>query len=86
MDAYYVHTAGAFVPLQYTLSLNFIRAGMTPERSDLVSRFIEFWCQKNCSGDWRVEETENRLTVSFDLDRDIILFKISEEYDWFSRP
>ncbi len=78
------HTAGGESSLQYRLTLNLIKAGLDELRSDLLSRFIEFWCQKNCLGDWRVEETTRSLTVWFDLPRDVVLFKISDEYDWFS--
>jgi len=77
------HTAGSEVELRYNLSLNLIRAGLDEPRSDLLSRFIEFWCQKNCNGNWRIEETNLSLTVWFDLARDVVLFKISDEYDYF---
>ena len=83
------HTAGSdeqsFFP--FVLVLNSIRAGLDESRSDLIIRFIEFWCQKNCNGDWRVEETNSTITVFFSLSRDIILFKFSDEYDYFNeRP
>jgi hypothetical protein len=84
MDTMMRHTAGNGVSLQYRLSLNLVRAGLDELRSDLLSRFIEFWCQKNCIGDWRIEETSRSLTVWFDLARDVVLFKISDEYDYFS--
>jgi hypothetical protein len=77
------HRAGSEASLRYNLSLNLIRAGLDEPRSDLLSRFIEFWCQKNCNGDWRIEETTLSLTVWFDLARDVVLFKISDEYDYF---
>mgnify|MGYP000042902997 CR=1 FL=1 len=79
-----IHTAGSDLSLQYQLSLNLNKAGLDSQRSDLLSRFIEFWCQKNCVGEWRIEETHRDLTVWFDLPRDVILFKISDEYDYFA--
>lgn len=78
------HKAGSERFLQYRLSLNLIKAELGELRSDLLSRFIEFWCQKNCNGEWRIEETSRNLVVWFDLSRDFILFKISDEYDYFS--
>ena len=77
------HSAGSEHNLTHEVSLNIIRAGYTEFQFDLISRFIEFWCQKNCVGIWRVEETNKDLTVSFDIARDFILFKLSEEYDYF---
>jgi len=78
------HMAGSDATLRYNLSLNLIRAGLDEPRSDLLSRFVEFWCQKNCAGEWRVEETNRSLTVWFDIPRDVVLFKISDEYDYFA--
>jgi hypothetical protein len=78
------HSAGNETSLQFVMTLNLIKAGLDEMRSDLLSRFIEFWCQKNCQGKWRVEETSSHLTVCFDLPRDIVLFKISDEYDYFN--
>jgi hypothetical protein len=79
-----LHTAGVDEPLQYRLSLDVIRAKLTESRGDLLGRFIEFWCQKNCVSEWRVETTNHSLTVWFDLPRDVVLFKLSDEFDWFS--
>ncbi len=77
------HTAGFSETLTHSVSLSFMQTGYTETQFDLVSRFIEFWCQKNCVGDWRVEETNMYLTVSFDKPRDFILFKLSEESEYF---
>jgi len=77
------HTAGFAETLTHSVSLSFMQTGYTETQFDLVSRFIEFWCQKNCIGDWRVEETNKYLTVSFDKSRDFILFKLSEESEYF---
>jgi hypothetical protein len=43
-----------------------------------LTRFIEFWCQDNCNGKWRVEETEKGITISFKSTIDAIYFKFSE--------
>jgi len=77
------HTAGFAETLTYSVSLAFLHTGYTETQFDLVSRFIEFWCQQHCVGDWRVEETNRDLTVSFDKSHDFILFKLSEEYEYF---
>ena len=79
------HIAGCDTALRFVMSLNLIKAGLDETRSDFLSRFIEFWCQRNCLGNWRVLETSKFLNVCFDLPRDVVLFKISEEYSYFSR-
>jgi hypothetical protein len=84
MDPKVRHTAGSDASLQFVMSLNLIKAGLDETRSDFVSRFIEFWCQKNCVGAWRVEETSANISVWFDLPRDVVLFKISDEYDYLN--
>lgn len=60
--------------------LDIFRSGLDDMQAALVARFLEFWCQKNCRGPWRVEETDRRITITFGLDRDFILFRISAEY------
>ena len=78
-----LYQAGSEESLNYQLSINLIQSGFSETRSILIVRFIEFWCQKNCSGIWGVYETSKILTVSFDQVRDAVLFKLSEEYDYF---
>ncbi len=78
------YSAGCETALQFVLSLNLVRAGIDETRSDLISRFIEFWCQRNCRGDWGLHETNVQLRVWFDLPRDVVLFKISEEYGYIA--
>lgn len=67
----------------HVMCLDFRRAGLDAMRATFLSRFVEFWCQANCSGGWHLEETDRSLHISFALDRDAILFKISSEtYDY----
>lgn len=76
---------GVRQPHAFRLDLN--RAGLDETRADCVTRFIEFWCQANCVGAWRVEETERAVRVSFALPHDVVLFKISAEaaeYDYIT--
>ena len=56
---------------------------MDCSRATLLARFIEFWCQKNCVGPWRVMDDGRHVVVLFETGRDIILFKMTEEYDFF---
>jgi hypothetical protein len=77
-----LYQAGSNESLNYQLSLNLIKSGFSESRSVLIVRFIEFWCQKNCSDIWSVHETSKILTVSFEQIRDAVLFKMSEEYDY----
>jgi hypothetical protein len=74
------YTVGSALRQVHTLSLNFLRAGLSVDQAEIFTRYIEFWCQRNCKGDWRIEETDKSLLVSFEADRDYILFRISEEY------
>lgn len=77
------YEAGRETSQLYAVSLNLHEANLDEARADLVARFVEFWCQANCSGSWRVEETNKRLNVSFALSRDFIAFKLSNEYAEF---
>lgn len=63
--------------------MNLSRAGFTESRATLLARFVEFWCQKNCFGEWHVEQTQRSLRVSFATSTDVVLFLISEEYGYF---
>lgn len=77
------HTAGSDVALRYRFSLDLYRARIDDARSVLLTRFIEFWCQKNCNGAWRVEDNGKLVVVWFDTSRDLVLFKMTDEYDFF---
>lgn len=76
--------AGTSGDLQhYVTTLNLIGAGLDEARAELLCRFIEFWCQKNCLGHWRLGLADYFITVSFENERDAILFKISNEYAYY---
>jgi hypothetical protein len=75
--------AGAVNDQHFVTSLNLIRAGIDEVRAELLCRFIEFWCQKNCHGLWRIELADYYMTVSFEDERDAVLFKISNEYGYY---
>src|SRR4051812_43647844 len=79
-----LYKAGSDEKLNYQMSLNPIKCGISAARSILIVRFIEFWCQRNCIGVWGVVDTENLLAVYFDTVRDAVLFKMSTEYDYFN--
>ena len=84
MDNAVRHIAGsADDTLRYRFSLDLYRARMDDARSMLLARFIEFWCQKNCIGPWRVMDDGRHVMVWFQTGRDIVLFKMTEEYDFF---
>ena len=78
-----LYEAGVDQELPYRMSLDTIRAGLSELRCDVVCRFMEFWCQKNCVGPWRVQETEKQIHIWFEMPRDVIIFKLSSEYDDF---
>jgi hypothetical protein len=76
-----LYEAGNRAPQRYVYTFDLLRAGFAPCRAEVVSRFVEFWCQSNCQGRWRVEQTERGLTVSFAMSHDAVLFCVGEEYD-----
>lgn len=59
------------------------KAKFTEQKSELIARFIEFWCQKTCKFDWRIEEYYREIIIYFENPRDYVLFKISVEYSIF---
>lgn len=75
--------AGLEQPQPYAVRMNLYLAGFNETRGVLLARFVEFWCQKNCFGDWHVDQTQQALAVSFSLETDCVLFLISEEYTYF---
>jgi len=47
-----------------------------------VIRFVEFWCQMNCDGLWRVDLVrDGGATVSFDTSSDAVMFRIHRLLD-----
>lgn len=77
------YEAGSDRRQQHAVQMLFLNAGMEQHRADALTRFVEFWCQRHCQGDWRVEETDRAVIVSFSESRDRVLFQISEEFLWF---
>ena len=49
-------------------------------RNCLIARWIEFWCDQNCIGEWRVVQYLHYIEVSFEQDTDAMIFKLSSEY------
>ncbi len=47
---------------------------------DWVTRWVEFWCQLNCVGSWHVTEYDGEIVLEFSDDRDIVVFRLSEEF------
>lgn len=78
------HEAGSDQHQRTGLRMDVIRADLDPTRAVNISRFTEFWCQKHCKGEWRVETTDVAIQVTFEMDRDRVLFHLSEEYDFFA--
>ena len=78
------YDAGTSDDLQnFVTTLNLIRAGLDEVRAELLVRFIEFWCQKNCRGLWHISMANYCITASFEDSRDAVLFKISNEYGYY---
>ena len=59
-------------------------AGLFGINASGMARYIEFWCQENCIGKWKIIETEEFIKVLFDNDQDFIMFHLSDEYSRFS--
>lgn len=78
-----LYSAGAAVTLTYPVSMDLYRAKIDEGRGTMLARYVEFWCQKNCFDDWRVEVSNRVLVVSFTSTVDTVLFQLSEEFSYF---
>jgi hypothetical protein len=67
------------------VSLNLLSSNLDPVNAAMLAHFLETWCEHHCIGTWRVEHDYRSICVFFTLDRDMVLFKISEEYDVMQR-
>lgn len=64
-----------------TMGLNLLSSNLSQIDATMLAHFLETWCEHHCVGAWRVEHDYKKLQISMSLDRDLVLFKISEEYD-----
>jgi hypothetical protein len=81
--ALYTFRAGVHDPQTHVVRMNLYRAGFDETRGTLLARYVEFWCQMQCSADWHVDQSPSTLAVSFSSPIDCVLFMISEEYSYF---
>lgn len=81
------YSAGTIEPNTgvHTLSLNLLRSDLDPITAVLFRHVIELWCESHCMNGWLVEHSRAKLTVYFSSDRDMVLFKLSPEWDAFER-
>src|SRR4051812_38040432 len=75
--------AGSGEHQHHVILMNYIRAGFAEHRADTLSQLVGYWCDENCRGLWRVEQTNSTIRVSFEQVRDRVLFQISEEFLYF---
>ena len=76
---------GSPMPQNMDFEFHFGLAGMfNAIAAATITRYVEFWCQDNCTGQWSVCETERTLTVSFEHIRDVVLFMFGDEYGAFA--
>jgi hypothetical protein len=68
---------------RYSMRLDVYNSGIDTDRANMMARFIDIWCQKNCIGSYFVEDSGSNIAISFNEARDVVLFKISEEYSYF---
>ena len=83
MENVVIHEAGYNHTPRHTLTTDIRRSGISAERAIWLTRFTEFWCEFNCIGNWRVVETTQSISVSFDELFDAALFKLSEEFSYY---
>lgn len=84
---YAAYQSGNLEPdtLVTTMSLNLLSSDLSPIDATMLAHFLETWCEHHCIGTWRVEHDYRNIRISMSLDRDLVLFKISEEYDVMQR-
>jgi hypothetical protein len=73
------YQAGCSELLPITIVVRLSSSELT--RNDLLARFIEFWCQSNCTRNWNVSEHKTCIIVGFDDAFDATMFKLSPESD-----
>ena len=84
---YTAYQSGNLEPdaLATTLSLNLLSSDLSPIDATMLAHFLETWCEHHCVGTWSVEQDYRNLRVRMTLDRDLVLFKLTEEYDVMQR-
>lgn len=74
------HQAGSKDHLTHLMRLDYDEAGFTTTNADAVCIFIELWCETNCIGSWRLEQSDTFMLVSFETVHDRVHFQISREF------
>lgn len=76
------YKAGSEDELPHVVKIMFRDTGVRDiTRSDLIARWIEFWCQVHCERRWRVTEYQSHVDVHFEDETDLVYFKLSPEFD-----
>lgn len=73
------YSAGSTTVMPHIIRVPFRGSDIT--RSDLIARWIEFWCQQNCNSDWHLREYHTHVEVGFEDMNEMILFRLSPEFD-----
>lgn len=75
------YRAGSEADLPHLVKIVFT-SGENVTRSDLIVRWIEFWCQMNCEAEWRVTEYDTHVDIHFADEVDVVHFKLSPEFNF----
>lgn len=73
------YMAGSSTPMPHIIRVSL--RGFDQTRSDLITRWIEFWCQSNCESGWHLKEYETHVEVGFEDLSELVHFKLSPESD-----
>lgn len=65
--------------------LNLLSSCLAPIDAVMLAHYLKTWCEHHCIGEWRVEQDHRQLRISLKLDRDLVLFMLTEEYDLILR-
>ena len=73
--------AGTDADLPYIIRLPLRNRETDVTHTDLVIRWIEFWCQEHCDGLWAVREHQTYVEIGFEDIQDVVFFKLSSEFN-----
>lgn len=71
------YRAGSETPMPHIIRVSL--KGSDQTRSDLITRWIEFWCQSNCESGWHLREYDTHVEIGFEDLTELVHFKLSPE-------
>jgi hypothetical protein len=84
MGAIYASGSRDWLDAGHMLTLNLPRSSIDGGTATFLCRFIELWCNQQCTSGWRIQHQEYKIVVEFQTDRDCVLFSLTDEYEYMT--